>query len=60
MGRYPVRPTWADGHDTGIYTFERLRALTEEAAADLRRADRGGAHNLGDAGGTSRVDDQTQ
>lgn len=35
VGRYGVRPTWADGHDTGIYTFERLRALSAEAAADV-------------------------
>ena len=35
VGRYGLRPTWADGHDTGIYTFERLRALAEEASADL-------------------------
>jgi DUF971 family protein len=37
VGLYAVRPTWADGHDTGIYTFERLRALTAAAAEDLRR-----------------------
>ncbi len=36
VGLYAVRPTWADGHDTGLYTFERLRALTDEAAVDLR------------------------
>ena len=36
VGHYAVRPTWADGHDTGIYTFERLRALANEAEHDLR------------------------
>ena len=25
VGRYGIRITWADGHDTGIYTFEALR-----------------------------------
>jgi DUF971 family protein len=25
VGQYAVRPTWADGHQTGFYTFERLR-----------------------------------
>ena len=27
VGRYGVQITWSDGHDTGIYTFENLRAL---------------------------------
>ena len=27
VGRYGVRITWADGHDTGIYTFETLREM---------------------------------
>lgn len=35
VGLYAVRPTWADGHDTGIYAFDRLRALSDEARADL-------------------------
>jgi DUF971 family protein len=26
VGTYAVAPTWADGHQTGFYTFERLRA----------------------------------
>ena len=26
VGSYAVAPTWADGHDTGYYTFEALRA----------------------------------
>ena len=25
VGRYGVTPEWADGHDTGIYTFKMLR-----------------------------------
>ena len=27
MGLYGIRIHWSDGHDTGIYTFGRLRAL---------------------------------
>jgi DUF971 family protein len=30
VGRYAVRPTWADGHDTGIFTFRNLRAMAEQ------------------------------
>ena len=25
VGRYGLRIVWADGHDTGIYTFDLLR-----------------------------------
>ena len=25
VGRYGIRIAWADGHDTGIYTFDTLR-----------------------------------
>ncbi len=27
VGRYAIQIVWSDGHDTGIYPFERLRAL---------------------------------
>jgi DUF971 family protein len=27
VGRYAIQLFWADGHDTGIYSFELLRAL---------------------------------
>ena len=27
VGSYAVQITWGDGHNTGIYTFERLRNL---------------------------------
>lgn len=29
VGRYAVKPTWGDQHDTGIYTFRVLRGLAE-------------------------------
>ena len=28
VGAYGIRIRWSDGHDTGIYTFERLRLGT--------------------------------
>jgi ATP-binding protein involved in chromosome partitioning len=27
VGAYGLRVTWSDGHGTGIYTFDRLRAV---------------------------------
>ena len=27
VGRYALQIAWTDGHDTGLFTFERLRAL---------------------------------
>jgi DUF971 family protein len=27
VGRYAMQPVWADGHNTGIFTFEYLREL---------------------------------
>ena len=35
VGRYGYQLTWSDGHNTGIYTFERLR---EMCACDACRA----------------------
>ena len=26
IGSYAIAPTWGDGHDTGYYTFDALRA----------------------------------
>ena len=34
VGRYGLSLRWSDGHSTGIYTFDRLRALCQcEACA---------------------------
>src|SRR5215207_4958438 len=30
VGRYAVKPTWRDNHDTGIFTFRNLRLLAEK------------------------------
>ncbi|HEV7216541.1 MAG TPA: DUF971 domain-containing protein [Chloroflexota bacterium] len=27
VGRYALQPRWADGHESGIYAFEDLRAI---------------------------------
>jgi len=32
VGRYAIRIDWSDGHDSGIYTFTRLRSLTGSQA----------------------------
>ena len=32
VGRYAVKPTWRNGHDTGIFTFRNLRAMAENDA----------------------------
>ena len=29
VGRYALQFSWSDGHDTGIYSFDLLRALCE-------------------------------
>ena len=28
VGRYAIQISWSDGHDTGIYPFDRLRSLS--------------------------------
>jgi DUF971 family protein len=33
VGNYAVKPTFTDGHDTGLYTFEYLHKLGNEQAA---------------------------
>lgn len=29
VGRYAIQVDWSDGHDTGIYPFDRLRSLAD-------------------------------
>jgi DUF971 family protein len=36
VGRYAYQIHWKDGHDSGIYTFEYLRDLGEQAARESR------------------------
>jgi DUF971 family protein len=30
IGRYAVKPTWSNGHDTGLFTFRYLRQLADQ------------------------------
>jgi ATP-binding protein involved in chromosome partitioning len=32
VGRYALQIEWSDGHDTGIYPYERLRSLADDSA----------------------------
>jgi len=42
VGRYALGIHFSDGHNTGLYAFERLRALCEcEACVKARKSDRG-------------------
>jgi DUF971 family protein len=31
VGGYALQPIWADGHNTGLFSFEYLRELTDRA-----------------------------
>ena len=33
VGNYALKIRWTDGHDTGLYTWQHLRQLCQEAAA---------------------------
>ena len=37
VGRYAIRLIWADGHKTGIYTFEFLRSLQPNLTVTVSR-----------------------
>jgi len=34
VGGYAIQPIWADGHSTGIYSFDYLKRITQENASD--------------------------
>ncbi len=34
VGRYAIQINWSDGHNTGIYPFERLRKLADSRGLD--------------------------
>jgi DUF971 family protein len=38
IGRYGLAPTWGDGHHTGIFTYEKLRATCACAVCRAGRA----------------------
>jgi DUF971 family protein len=33
VGGYAIQPTWADGHNSGIYSFQYLRRIDPAGAA---------------------------
>jgi DUF971 family protein len=41
VGHYAVRIYWSDGHNTGIYSFERLREICPCAECALARQETG-------------------
>jgi DUF971 family protein len=43
VGHYAVRIYWSDGHNTGIYSFERLREICPCGECRLTRAETGAA-----------------
>ncbi|HZS02147.1 MAG TPA: DUF971 domain-containing protein [Chloroflexota bacterium] len=45
VGRYGLTPVWADGHQTGIYTYRALRAMCQCAACAGAKA--GGGASAG-------------
>jgi DUF971 family protein len=45
VGHYAVRIYWSDGHNTGIYSFERLRDICTCAECQLARAETGAARH---------------
>ena len=40
VGRYAIQISWSDGHDTGIYPFERLRSLSDRGLLATSRTTR--------------------
>jgi len=45
VGRYAIGITWSDGHATGIYPFDRLRALGERERTISDRAPEAGSED---------------
>jgi ATP-binding protein involved in chromosome partitioning len=40
VGRYAIQINWSDGHNTGIYPFERLRKLSDSGQLTAPKEDR--------------------
>jgi DUF971 family protein len=34
VGGYAIQPVWADGHSTGIYSFDYLKRVADENSSD--------------------------
>jgi DUF971 family protein len=41
VGNYALNPRWSDGHETGIYTFEYLRDLSERRESQSENSTKG-------------------
>jgi len=37
IGRYAIQITWSDGHDTGMYHYDRLYELSQKQGKELSR-----------------------
>ena len=37
VGPYALQPEWADGHNTGLYTFQYLKRLEQALAGETAR-----------------------
>jgi DUF971 family protein len=40
VGLYALKPTWSDGHESGFYTYEHLRALCQCAQCMTAKPDK--------------------
>jgi DUF971 family protein len=45
VGQYAIRIYWSDGHNTGIYSFERLREICPCAGCAVARQETGAARH---------------
>jgi len=41
VGNYALNPRWSDGHETGLYTFEYLRNLSELLESQSENPEKG-------------------
>lgn len=41
VGNYALNPRWSDGHETGIYTFEYLKSLSDRLESQSENIEKG-------------------
>ena len=46
VGLYALKPSWKDGHDTGLYTYEQLRDLCQCSECMTARPNKFRNHRL--------------
>jgi DUF971 family protein len=54
VGRYALKFTWPDGHDTGMFPWDLLRGLCPCPRCTAAAADADASADTGDAGGDAR------